>query len=387
MKYGVLLNKNNLNVGDDIQALALAQFLPSLDYFIDREHIDEFRPDNDEPVAVIMNAWYMWAKWNWPPSKYIIPKFVGFHYADHQLAVQPGSPVKYEFLTGLGGEYLKAHQPIGCRDEFTRSQLESLGIESYFSGCITMTLPKRPERPDKGTYICLVDLEPKVRDKMKKLLEEQGIEVKVITHNRKRNAELSWKEREEYAIELLTTYQNARCVVTKRLHCALPCLAMEVPVFMIKEMTDDIRFTPYYDFLHRTTVTKFMNDDYSYDFVNPPANKDDYKPYREQLIKDAKAFVDEMEQTTGTVDELNRFKYSDEEVKLWRHDVMKEAMDKWLWEYRVLQIDTGRLQKKNDELKKQLQTEREKCKKLEARKLSKRIRRFAKRIIKKIFKK
>lgn len=351
MKYGVLLNKNNVNVGDDIQALALSQFLPSLDYFIDREHIDEFRPDNDEPVAVIMNAWYMWAKWNWPPSKYIVPKFVGFHYADHQLAVQPGSPIKYEFLEGLGGEYLKAYQPIGCRDEFTRSQLEKLGIESYFSGCITMTLPKRPERPDKGTYVCLVDLEAKVRKKMVKILKKQGIPFKVMTHNRDRNYDLPWEERERYAIELLTIYQNARCVVTKRLHCALPCLAMEVPVFIIKEMTDDIRFTPYYDFLHRTTVTKFMRNDYSYDFANPPANKDDYKPYREQLIKDAKAFVAEMEQTTETVDELNKFTYSPQEVINWRHDVMKKAMDDWLLKYRALQKEAAKLRKENAALK------------------------------------
>lgn len=109
MKYGLILNKNNLNIGDDIQAFATARFLPQVDYFIDREYMDDFRPEEDEPVAVIMNAWYMWHKWNWPPAKNIIPLFVGFHYADHQLAKQPGSPIKYEFLNGIGGDYLKAY--------------------------------------------------------------------------------------------------------------------------------------------------------------------------------------------------------------------------------------------------------------------------------------
>ena len=60
MKYGVLFNKGNVNLGDDIQAYATARFYPSLDYFVDREHIHEFRSENNEPVAVIMNAWYMW---------------------------------------------------------------------------------------------------------------------------------------------------------------------------------------------------------------------------------------------------------------------------------------------------------------------------------------
>ena len=47
MKYGLILNKNNLNMGDDIQAFATARFLPQVDYFIDREYMDDFRPEED----------------------------------------------------------------------------------------------------------------------------------------------------------------------------------------------------------------------------------------------------------------------------------------------------------------------------------------------------
>lgn len=354
MKYGLILNKNNLNIGDDIQAFATARFLPQVDYFIDREYMDDFRPEEDEPVAVIMNAWYMWHKWNWPPAKNIIPLFVGFHYADHQLAKQPGSPIKYEFLNGIGGDYLKAYGPIGCRDYYTRDQLQALGIESYFSGCITMTIPKMPETPEKGSYICLVDLEEKVANKMKKLLAEKNIDVRVITHNRERNSEMSWEDREKQVTDLLTLYQNARCVVTKRLHCALPCLALETPVFMIKEMEDDIRFDPYYDFLHRTTVTKFMKDEYSYDFMNPPANKDDYKKYREELITHITEFVDRMKQEARGVDDLVKTTYTPEEVLVWRHDVMKESMNLWFDKYRALQVDYKYLVKKYQNLQKEI---------------------------------
>lgn len=354
MKYGLILNKNNLNIGDDIQAFATARFLPQVDYFIDREYMDDFRPEEDEPVAVIMNAWYMWHKWNWPPAKNIIPLFVGFHYADHQLAKQPGSPIKYEFLNGIGGDYLKAYGPIGCRDYYTRDQLQALGIESYFSGCITMTIPKMPETSEKGSYICLVDLEEKVANKMKKLLAEKNIDVRVITHNRERNSEMSWEDREKQVTDLLTLYQNARCVVTKRLHCALPCLALETPVFMIKEMEDDIRFDPYYDFLHRTTVTKFMKDEYSYDFMNPPANKDDYKKYREELITHIIEFVDRMKQETRGVDDLVKTTYTPEEVLVWRHDVMKESMNLWFDKYRALQVDYKYLVKKYQNLQKEI---------------------------------
>lgn len=355
MKYGLLLNKNNLNIGDDIQAFATAQFLPQVDYFIDREYIDDFRSDEDEPVAVIMNAWYMWHKWNWPPAKDIVPLFVGFHYADHQLARQPGTPIKYEFLEGVGGEYLKAYGPVGCRDYFTRDKLKSLGIESYFSGCITMTLPKMKETQEKGSYICLVDLEDRVTKKMQKILAEKNIEVRVITHNRERDNELTWEEREAQVVELLTVYQNARCVVTKRLHCALPCLALETPVFLIKEMEDDIRFDPYYDFLYRTTVTRFMADDYEYDFMNPPANKTDYKKYRQEIIEKVTDFVEQVKSEQRSVDELNKTHYTKEEVIAWRHDKMKEAMNVWIDKYRSIQIDYKQAKKQNQALQNKIQ--------------------------------
>ena len=371
MKYGILYNKNNMNIGDDIQAYATARFLPQIDYFIDREHIDEFKPDNEEPVAVIMNAWYMWAKWNWPPSKYIVPKMIGFHYADHQIARQPGSPIKYEFLEGLGGEYLKAYGPVGCRDHFTEKKLAEIGIDSYFSGCITMTLPKMPERKNKGEYICLVDLEKRVMKKLVPLLEAKGIEVKVITHNRERDSQMNWEERCDMVKEMLTVYQNARCVVTKRLHCSLPCLAMDVPVFIIKEMEDDIRFDPYYDFFYRTTVTKFLKDEYEYDFLNPPPNKGLHKPYREQLIKSCEEFVNSVKDGSNNINDFIKTTYTDDEVREWRHDTMKKAMNDWLSFSREFQIKNKKLHKKevkeakeNASLKKKLAVEKEKVKRL-----------------------
>ena len=345
MKYGVLYNKYNINIGDDIQAYATARFLPQVDYFIDREYIDDFKTENGEPVAVIMNAWYMWAKWNWPPSKYILPHMIGFHYADHQLAHQPGSPIKFEFLEGIGGDYLRAYGPIGCRDKFTMGKLNELGIDAYFSGCITMTLPKMPEREDKGSYICLVDLDKRVERKIIKMLENEDIEVKVITQNRARDGDMSWEDRCKMVEELLTLYQNARCIVTKRLHCSLPCLAMDVPVYLVKEMENDIRFDPYYDFFYRTTVTKFLNDEFDYDFLNPPKNKGMHIPYREKIIESCENFIKSVENETRTVDELCKTTYTPDEILRWRHDTMKQAMNLWLVEGRVIQKDKKALEK------------------------------------------
>lgn len=326
MKYGILYNRKNLNIGDDIQAYATAQFLPSVDYLIDREDMTDFRSDNGEPVAVIMNAWYMWNKWNWPPSKYIYPLFVGFHYADHQKSHQPGSPFKYEFLTGEGANYLNAWGPVGTRDYYTHEQLEKVGVESFFSGCITLTIPKQPKK-DTGRYICIVDIDKRVAEKIEKQLEGTGIEVRYRSHTRERDDDRSWEEREAFTVERLTEYQNAICVVTKKLHCALPCLAMEVPVLLVKDMKNDIRFTPYYSFLHWVRPGDFLKGKCDYDFTNPPPNKPDYKPVREDMIRRCKEFVASVKDDNRSVEEVNRYGASEETVLRWRVDAVKKGIE------------------------------------------------------------
>ena len=328
MKFGILYNRNNLNIGDDIQAVATSYFLPQIDYFIDREQMQDFKTKDKKPVAVIMNAWYMWNKWNWPPSKYIYPLFVGFHYADHQLGYQPGSIIKYEMLTGRGGEYLKANGPIGCRDHFTEKNLKDIGIDAYFSGCITMTLPKRPKE-DRGKYICVVDAGDEITARIKEQLRGTDIEVKVLTHNRPRNKNRTWEERKAFVEERLSIYQNAICVVTKRLHCALPCLAMEVPVLLARINKDETRFDPYLDYLYWTTPEDYLSGKCTYDVTDPPENKPDYKPVREALIEKCRAFVDEVKDDDRSLFDLKKYRATDKEILEWRIDTLKEILPRW----------------------------------------------------------
>ena len=81
MKYGLLVFKETDNIGDDIQAYAAERFLPKVDYYIDRESLNVFMPNNQERVAMIMNAWYMYNKFTLPPSPYIEPLFVSVHFS------------------------------------------------------------------------------------------------------------------------------------------------------------------------------------------------------------------------------------------------------------------------------------------------------------------
>ena len=58
MKYGLIYYKNTHNLGDDILSYVGKKFLPKVDYYIDREHLDVFIPDEKEYVATIANGWF-----------------------------------------------------------------------------------------------------------------------------------------------------------------------------------------------------------------------------------------------------------------------------------------------------------------------------------------
>lgn len=81
----------------------------------------------------------------------------------------------------------------------------------------------------------------------------------------------------ERAEELIKRYSKARLVVTSRLHCALPCVALGTPVIFVPKDKNDIRFKGYNEFLNIYSPEDLQKIDWN----NPPKNK---KP--EELIKE-----------------------------------------------------------------------------------------------------
>lgn len=377
MKFGVMMHKHTQNIGDDIQTFAAARLLPQIDYFLDRECLDDFVTDDGEAVAVVMSAWYMWHKWNWPPSKYIMPLYVGMHYTDNEIAKQDGSPVKTEFLTGLGKDYFNAYAPIGCRDSFTERTFKEMGIDAYFSGCITLTLPKMPIIKPEREYVCCVDVSKAAVERTRRLLEGTDIELREIRHYKDyRSSDAGWEERVKNVTDLLTVYQNAKCVITRRLHCALPCLAMGVPVLVLnnEKAGADIRFEPYYGWLHNCTREQYISGEYDYDITNPPENSDEYTACRERLIKTVTEFAEKYKDVHGTAEELSKVSYSEQELIRWRHDAMKDCMNRWLYVTRdhinginKLNKNLDGERKKNAELKKKLEDEKKRSADLDSR--------------------
>ena len=256
-KYGVIYYKNTDNIGDDIQTYAALKQLPRVDYFIDRENIDSFIPKEKGQVITLMNGWYLHKRFNFPISPYIYPILLSMHFSSNDLYLQRG----YDFLEGYPREVFSKYGKVGCRDLLTMEELAQKGYDTYYSGCMTMTIPPLKKKKTKD-YICAVDLKDNV---FNALLEKSDIEVKKMTHwvDPAIYSLLSLEKRMERVEEILSIYQNARLVITDRLHTALPCLAIGVPVILIYYSHNGDRLSNFLKYVTNMKEEEFMTMSFS----------------------------------------------------------------------------------------------------------------------------
>jgi hypothetical protein len=208
LKVALLDYSNATNIGDNIQTLAVAQHIDQDYDLVDRDFLNLYEGD---PVLVVMNGWFTHLPKNWPPAPAITPLFFGFHMTQRTF------PVFEQYA-----DYFRKFAPIGCRDEATAEKFRSWGVESYVSGCATMTFPAREKEPEQPKLI-LVD------QPFKHFLSKERRGYVSITHELQ--PYMSSMVKMQAAKELLGFYRdNAGMVVTSRIHCAMPCAAMGIPV-------------------------------------------------------------------------------------------------------------------------------------------------------------
>ena len=204
-----LLSYSTMNLGDDLQTVATLPFLPHPAHSFDRDTLA--LQQNEGTFIILMNAW--WASYPenaFPPASCFLPVFIGFHISS--------SSASY-FSQPHCIAYLKAHGPIGCRDLFTMKMLQQWGVEAFFSGCLTTTYEKREKIPETGKVI-LVDT-ARVNYLIPASLRQDAM---ALTHMFNGDPDT----REKAVNDLYRT--TASLVITTRLHAALTCSAMGIPV-------------------------------------------------------------------------------------------------------------------------------------------------------------
>lgn len=278
-----LLSYSTPNLGDFIQSLAARKFLPRVDFHIDREALDECT-GKAGPTKLIMNGWFCHRPDKWPPSPEIEPLLTSVHITDNP---EPGSGVRArrEFSRMPQVlDYLRRHGPVGARDHFTLEWLQSHDIDCYFSGCLTLTLDRPAVRREE--FVLLNDLPDELAERAKASTKRPTRTVSNVDE-----ITIGADARLARAAALIEEYARAACVVTTRLHCALPCLAIGTPVLLIDASWDRSRFTGLYELMHHCSVGEFMSGAIDYDFDDPPSNPDRHLPLRAALEERTSAFL------------------------------------------------------------------------------------------------
>jgi hypothetical protein len=226
-----------------------------------------------------MNGWYSHKPDTFPPDNpNIDPLFISMYIADH---------VKDRFASDRSKYFLNKFGPVGARNTDTKEYFDEIGVDSYFSGCLTLTLQKTPSIK-KRDFILAVDVPEKALAIVKETSKLPVLEMGAFVTTE----DMTTEERFALAEFYLYLYQSARAVVTTRLHATLPCLALETPVLNLeKENFESGRFAGLRELAHHMTVDDFVNGHGRYDINKPPKNPNEYLKIRSKLIEKCRDFT------------------------------------------------------------------------------------------------
>ena len=277
MKFASLKYRISANLGDQIQTIAAEQFLPRVDLRVNRDTLAQ--ANLNETHVLIMNGWFSHGTSScFPPAENILPIFFGFHITDwHE-----GRILRY-FLNEKCINYLKKNGPVGCRDRKTMERLQERGVDAFYSKCLTLTLPKREVTPNNGK-VFFVGINDKAS--IPDVFKEPPI---YVTHGVKDYYPDSIKH--QMALHLLKMYkEQARLIVTSKIHCAMPCIAMGIPVVFFGN-ENDYRISILKDLglpIYSSMVRKEIVNSIDWD----PAPID-IESEKEQISKSLKALIDQ----------------------------------------------------------------------------------------------
>jgi hypothetical protein len=221
------------NLGDHIQILAAQRLLKRLGLVpvarIDRDHDIATAAalkdqDRARPLGILLNGWFKANPAEWPPHPSLIPLYLGFHIRLFQAPT----------LTSAGAlEHYRRFGPVGCRDRYTLSLLRSLDVDAFLSHCLSLTLPRRLDEPEHQTETYIVSRDRGILDYLPASIRSS----KFICHY---SGSRDFDSNMARAMELLELYRSsARLIVTTLLHCALPAIAMGIPVVVFYPLNEE----------------------------------------------------------------------------------------------------------------------------------------------------
>lgn len=226
------LKRNNL--GDVIQGIAAKQFLPNSSIPVNREELNSI---GNEPGFLIGNGWFQHEFDNFPPPENITPFYISVHIA------------KSDFIKlNRVRDHFKKNAPIGCRDKKTLWLMRGFGIPAYYSSCLTLTIKRENINNKPNSEIIWVDnidhpIPAKIEFKLNELIPNGFVKISHDTLSRFSTFDSYVSNNKIIVNDFIERYNQAQLVLTTKIHCALPCIGMGVPVILIHPNPNDPRLS------------------------------------------------------------------------------------------------------------------------------------------------
>lgn len=273
--YGLTWRPATDNLGDDLVALAAMQHLPRVDYTLDADALDALLPalHEEDRLVLLCPGLFLRSSAHWPPEKHIAPVCMGVHISQEDAWGLPLST-----LDGAGLDALMACAPISARDVRTSDRLARLNIPHTLTGCMSLTL-EHPALPRKGIVCC------DAPEEVVRAIQAFRKDVTDLTHSVAAPSP-DFHLRMENARDLLSRYASAEMVFTRRLHCAMACLAVGTPVLLLyhPEYEDISRFAPMDAMVRKQPVDDFLRELQAHGMPAPWRNPADVGAIRRILL-------------------------------------------------------------------------------------------------------
>lgn len=236
MKFGITKHKpkfkhikqgGTFNIGDCMQSIALRYLYKKIG-IQDKDIVEINKYDissydgNEYIVLPLCNSHNGTKDYGvFPISPKIIPIFISFNLFTKNM--------DRDIVNNL-----KQYEPIGCRDEYTMNNMRNNNILAYMTGCVTAIMPKRTLNPkeNKTFFVDIPDsLHEFIPDELNKNCEYLSHLIPIESDYFDDN---EVERMNKIAIDRLEQYKNeATLVVSSRLHCIAPCVAMGIPVIFV----------------------------------------------------------------------------------------------------------------------------------------------------------
>ncbi len=228
MKFAnIIYNKRNryMNLGDDMQLLAIENLY------------DYMNIDYRDVVRIEFSNLH-----TWDGEDLIVPISFPLFTFNQEMHVTCFSEkihpvflavsILTDTLDDSDVEYLNRYAPIGCRDNHTFHTMKKYNIDAYLFGCTTLTFPRKRQADLEKSKIFCVDSSENVLAKMPPEMKKECIFMSNMCYVEELDKKSEEKEREIYNMLI----NEAKLVITTRMHVALPCIAAGIPVVFARDM-------------------------------------------------------------------------------------------------------------------------------------------------------